>query len=85
VNRRFQIVVIPPGREAWNTRQLTHFSRFKRLLAALAAITVILAVLIAALILGYIIAVVLSIAVIMVIALLFVKSFFRRPTDRRFG
>ncbi len=83
VNRRFQIVIASPrANEAGNTYRLTRFARFKNLLAGLALITLALGVLFAALILGYLIAAILSIVVIVVIAVLFVKSFFRRRADR---
>ena len=83
MNRRFQIVIASPRtNESGNTYPLNPFARFKNLLAGLAVITVALGVLIAALILGYLIAAILSIVVIVVIAVLFVKSFFRRRADR---
>ena len=79
MNRRFQIVISQPsGSEAGNAAPSTRFGRFKTVMVGLALVTVALAVLIAALILGYIIAAGASIVVIVVIAVLFVKSLFRR-------
>jgi heme/copper-type cytochrome/quinol oxidase subunit 4 len=79
VNRRFQIVIAPrSARKNEDIHRLTSFGRFKSLLAGFVLAIVALSVLIAALILGYVIAAVVCVVLILAVAIVIVRSFFRR-------